>query len=183
MADAASVAIQQAMPRARSVRALGLGLISGAADADPSAIGTYASAGAKLGPGFLWMAPAVMPMMFSVVYLAAKVGQVSGRGLFHVIRAYYPRWILTTVLVGVMIGNTIEAAADLGGMAAALNLIVPISIPVIVAITGAGILAMQLFCSYTVIRNIFRWTTLTLLAYFASAFMAKPDWGAGVVTP
>ena len=66
-------------------RALGLGLISGAADDDPSAIGTYASAGAKLGPSFLWTAPATLPMMFAVVYLSAKLGQVSGRGLFQAI--------------------------------------------------------------------------------------------------
>src|ERR687887_351545 len=100
-------------------RALGLGLITGAADDDPSAIGTYASAGAKLGPSFLWTAPVTLPMMFAVVYLSSKLGQVSGKGLFDVIRDRYPRSILNVALAGVLIGNTIEAAADLGGMAAA----------------------------------------------------------------
>ena len=60
------------------------------------------------------MAPVTMPMMYVVVYLSSKLGQVSGRGLFHVIRDFYPRWLLWVVLIGVMIGNTIEAAADLG---------------------------------------------------------------------
>jgi Mn2+/Fe2+ NRAMP family transporter len=71
-------------------RAIGLGLITGAADDDPSAIGTYATAGAKLGPGFLWTAPVTFPMMVAVVDLSSKLGQVTGKGLFDVIRDLYP---------------------------------------------------------------------------------------------
>jgi hypothetical protein len=76
---------QDAKPRGM-LRTLGLGIITGAADDDPSAIGTYASAGAAIGPSFLWTAPVTFPMMCAVVYLAAKLGQVSGKGL---IRAGY----------------------------------------------------------------------------------------------
>src|SRR5579885_2425837 len=90
-------------------RAIGLGLITGAADDDPSAIGTYATAGAKFGPALLWMAPATFPMMFAVVYLSSKLGQVTGQGLFAVIRQHYPRWLLMTFLATALIGNTIEA--------------------------------------------------------------------------
>jgi hypothetical protein len=100
-------------------RAVGLGLITGAADDDPSAIGTYATAGAKLGPSFLWTAPVTLPMMFAVVYLSSKLGQVSGKGLFDVIRERYPRSILNVTLAGMLIGNTIEAAADLARYIAA----------------------------------------------------------------
>jgi NRAMP (natural resistance-associated macrophage protein)-like metal ion transporter len=157
------------------LRALGLGLITGAADDDCSAIGTYASAGAKFGPGLLWTAPVTLPMMFTVVYLSSKLGQVSGRGLFHVIRDYMPRWVLYATLVGVMLGNTIEAAADLGGMAAAINLFIPLPIPLIVIPVGLIILALQIWGSYTLIRNIFRWLALSLLAYVVAAIMAKPD--------
>src|SRR3954471_14347351 len=96
-------------PRSGVLRALGLGLVTGAADDDPSAIGTYATAGAKLGPAFLWTAPATFPMMFAVVYLSAKLGQVAGQGLFAVIRQHYPRWVLYPALVAVVLGNTIEA--------------------------------------------------------------------------
>src|SRR5436190_15566646 len=110
------------------LKAIGTGVITGAADDDPSAIGTYASAGAKFGPSFLWIAPAMFPMMFSVVYLSAKLGQVSGKGLFDVVRDHYPKWILNAALIGVMIGNTIEAAADIGGIAAALNTLIPIPV-------------------------------------------------------
>ena len=100
-----------------TLRSVGLGLITGAADDDPSAIGTYATAGATLGPSFLWTAPVTFPMMFAVVYLSSKLGQVAGQGLFAVIRKHYPRWLLYSALVGVLIGNTIEAGADQIGRA------------------------------------------------------------------
>lgn len=156
-------------------RALGLGLISGAADDDPSAIGTYASAGAKLGPSFLWAAPVTLPMMFAVVYLSAKLGQVSGRGLFQVIRDHYPRWILYPTLTGVLIGNTIEAGADLGGMAAALNPFVPVPVPWLCLLIALVVLALQIYGSYVLIRNVFRWLALVLLAYVGAAFFGRPD--------
>jgi NRAMP (natural resistance-associated macrophage protein)-like metal ion transporter len=156
-------------------RSPGLGLITGAADDDPSAIGTYASAGARFGPALLWMAPVAMPMMYAVVYLSSKLGQVSGRGLFGVIRAFYPRWLLWAVLAGVMVGNTIEAAADLGGMAAAINLFVPIPIAWIAAAVAAAIFALQVLGSYALIRSVLRWLTLALLAYPAAAILARPD--------
>lgn len=159
-------------------RALGLGLITGAADDDPSAIGTYASAGAKLGVGFLWTAPATLPMMFAVVYLSAKLGQVSGRGLFQAIRTFYPRWILFPVLACVLFGNTVEAGADLGGMAAALGRYVHVPFALLVTGIAAIILALQLFGSYTLIRDVFRWLALVLLAYVGAALLGHPDWRA-----
>jgi NRAMP (natural resistance-associated macrophage protein)-like metal ion transporter len=156
-------------------RALGLGVVTGAADDDCSAIGTYASAGAQFGTSLLWMAPITFPMMFAVVYLSSKLGQVTGRGLFHVIKEHYPRWILWPALIGVLIGNIIEAAADLGGMAAAINLFVPIPIPLIVIGVAAMILSLQIWGSYEVIRNIFRWLALVLCAYIGAALLARPD--------
>jgi NRAMP (natural resistance-associated macrophage protein)-like metal ion transporter len=159
------------------VRALGLGLITGAADDDPSAIGTYAAAGASFGTSILWTAPATFPMMVAVVYLCSKLGQVTGRGLFEVLRERYPRWLLKTALVGVLIGNTIEAGADLGGIAAALALIVPVPRGALVLAVAAALLALQIFGSYQLIRNLFRWLALTLLAYAASAVLARPHLG------
>jgi Mn2+/Fe2+ NRAMP family transporter len=157
------------------LRAIGLGLITGAADDDCSAIGTYASAGAKFGPALLWTAPVTFPMMFAVVYLSAKLGQVSGRGLFHCIRDFFPRWILWPALIGVLVGNVIEAAADIGAMAAAINLFVPIPIPLIAVAVSAAILSLQIWGSYMLIRNIFRWLSLALLAYVGAGILAKPD--------
>jgi len=114
-------------------------------------------------------------MMCAVVYLAAKLGQVSGKGLFHVIKDHYSRWILWPALIGVLIGNTIEAGADIGGMAAAVAILVPLPMPLIIIPITVAIFALQVWGSYTLIRNIFRWLALTLLAYVISAIIAKPD--------
>src|ERR1700712_4205696 len=95
---AAQGGFQQSPEKGGFVRELGLGLITGAADDDPSAIGTYASAGASFGPAFLWMAPVTVPMMFAVVYLSAKLGQVAGQGLFAVLRKHYSKWLLYPTL-------------------------------------------------------------------------------------
>lgn len=155
---------------------LGLGLVTGAADDDCSAIGTYAAAGAKLGPSFLWTAPATFPMMCVVVYLSAKLGQVSGRGLFQVIRDFYPRWLLHLLLVGVLIGNIIEAGADIGGMAAAVNVLIPgVPFRAVVVLVGLAMIALQIWAPYCVIRNLFRWLALSLLAYVGAAILAKPE--------
>ena len=157
------------------LRSIGLGLITGAADDDCSAIGTYAAAGAKLGVSFLWTAPVTFPMMIAVVYLSGKLGQVTGQGLFAVIRERYPGWVLYPALVGVLIGNVFEAGADIGGMAAALNVLLPIPFGWLVLGMTVAILALQIFGSYTLIRNVFRWLALSLLAYVGAAFLARPE--------
>jgi Mn2+/Fe2+ NRAMP family transporter len=114
-------------------------------------------------------------MMFAVVYLCSKLGQVCGEGLFAVVRRHYPRWLLYTLLSGVLIGNVIEAGADLGGMAAALNVIVPVPAGWIVVGIAVVLLALQIWGSYILIRNIFRWLALALLAYVGAAVLAKPE--------
>jgi NRAMP (natural resistance-associated macrophage protein)-like metal ion transporter len=174
MRDQSQIRKQQKNRRS-IVRAIGLGFITGAADDDPSAIGTYASAGAKFGPAILWTAPVTFPMMFAVVYLSSKLGQVTGKGRFAVIRDHYSRWLLHMILAAVVIGNTFEAAADIGGMAAALNVLIPIPIGWIIVPVSAIILSLQIWGSYTLIRNIFRWLALSLVAYAGSAIIAQPD--------
>jgi Mn2+/Fe2+ NRAMP family transporter len=115
-------------------------------------------------------------MMCAVVYLSAKLGQVSGKGLFHVIKDHYSRWILYPALIGVLIGNTIEAGADIGGMAAAIGVLVPgVPLALIIIPVTVAIFALQVWGSYELIRNVFRWLAITLLAYVGSAIIAKPD--------
>jgi NRAMP (natural resistance-associated macrophage protein)-like metal ion transporter len=155
-------------------RSLGLGLITGASDDDPSAIGTYAAAGAALGPSFLWVAPVLLPMMFALVYMSSKVGQVAGQGLFAVIRQNYSKWLLYFLLLTAVVGNVVEAGADLGGMAAALNVIVPVPIRGMVVVLGIFVLSLQIR-GYKLIKNIFRWLALALLAYVGSALLARPE--------
>ena len=162
-------------PPAGLMKLVGSGVVTGAADDDPSAIGTYASAGARFGLQFLWIAPVLLPMMYVVTYLSAKIGQVYGKGLFACIRDQFPRWVLAPMVTLAFTGNIIEAAADLGGIGAALNLLVPIPVPVIVLGTAAIIFTIQYFGSYTLIRRVFRWLALVLFAYVAAAIMARPD--------
>jgi len=167
-------------PQRGSIRTIGLGLITGASDDDPSAIGTYAAAGAAFGPSFLWVAPAAFPMMFAVVYLSSKIGQVAGQGLFAVIRQHYSRKLLMFLLATAVIGNIIEAGADLVGMAAALNLLVPIPVPALVAGLAVAVYLLQLR-SYTTLRDAFRWISLALFAYLAAALLARPKLSAVVM--
>jgi Mn2+/Fe2+ NRAMP family transporter len=174
--DAQPLRAAPTAPKARGLlRVLGTGVITGAADDDPSAIGTYASAGAKFGLGFLWIAPVLLPMMYVVVYLSAKLGRVYGKGLFAVIRDRYPRWLLYPMMTGAIVGNVIEAAANLGGIGAALGLLLPVPIPLIVVGAAGVILAFQIFGSYALLRNLFKWLTLALFAYVGAAILAKPD--------
>jgi NRAMP (natural resistance-associated macrophage protein)-like metal ion transporter len=179
-ADSPSATTLQDSKKGGLARELGLGLITGAADDDPSAIGTYASAGATFGPSFLWMAPITVPMMFAVVYLSGKLGQVAGQGLFAVLRKHYPRWFLYPTMMAVLIGNVIEAGADLGGMAAAINLLIPVPAGALVVTIAGIILALQIWASYALMRNIFRFLALALLAYVPAAILAKPDFLAVV---
>jgi NRAMP (natural resistance-associated macrophage protein)-like metal ion transporter len=162
-------------PKPGILGVVGKGVVTGAADDDPSAIGTYSSAGAAFGLSILWIAPVLLPMMYVVVYISAKIGQVYGKGLFACIRDQFPRWVLAPLVTMAFVGNIIEAAADLGGMGAALNLLIPLPIPVLVAISAAAIYAIQYFGSYTTIRVVFRWLALILFGYIAAAIMARPD--------
>jgi NRAMP (natural resistance-associated macrophage protein)-like metal ion transporter len=164
-------------PRRGVLRTVGAGVITGAADDDPSAIGTYASAGAQFGLRFLWIAPVLLPMMFVVVYISSKIGRVYGKGLFAALRDRYPRWLLYPLMVGALSGNIIEAAADLGGIGAAANLLLPIPVPLIVLVAAAGILAVQLLGTYELIQRTFKWLSLVLFAYVAAAVLAKPHMG------
>jgi len=156
-------------------RSVGLGIITGAADADCSAIGTYASAGARFGYAFLWTAPITFPMMFAVVYLSAKLGRVTRKGLFGVLRDNYSPWLLWPTLIAALIGNTIEAAANIGAMAATISLFVTLPHAVIVPAIAAVILALQILGSYAFIRDLFRWLALALFAYVGAAILARPD--------
>jgi Mn2+/Fe2+ NRAMP family transporter len=170
------VPVSSSRGKGRSIlRSFGLGLITGAADDDCSAVGTYAQAGAGFGYTLLWTAPYLLPMMVTVVYLSSKLGQVTGQGLFSAIRTYYSRRFLYVVLVCVVLGNTIEAGADIGGIAAALHLVLPVAQGFLVALVAVMSLALQIWGSYRVISNIFRVLSMTLLAYVASMFLAHPD--------
>jgi NRAMP (natural resistance-associated macrophage protein)-like metal ion transporter len=158
------------------LKTLGPGLITGASDDDPSGIGTYSMAGASLGYTPLWLAPATFPLMASVQYICAKIGLVCGCGIAGVIRRHYSRKVLYAVVLVLLVANTINAAADLGAIAAGVNLLVPIPISWLILPVGLSILALQIWGSYRLIARVFKWLALTTLAYVGAAFFARPDW-------
>ena len=164
----------------RYLRILGPGLITGASDDDPSGIGTYAVAEAQLGYAPLWTALITLPLMASIQFICAKIGMVSGMGLAGVLRRHYPRPLLYAAVVGLFAANTINVGADIGAIAAGVNVIVPIPISWMIVPTAAIILALQILCSYRLIARIFKWLTLALFAYIGAALFANPDPG-GVI--
>ena len=155
---------------------LGPGLVTGASDDDPSGIGTYTQAGAAFGFATLWTAPLTLPMMAAVQFICAKIGMVSGMGLAAVLKKHYGKWVVYSAVALLIIANTINAGTDIGAIAAAINLLVPIPALVLVIPIAATIVAFQIFGSYALISRIFKWLTLTLFAYIAAAFLAKPHW-------
>ena len=152
-------------------------MITGASDDDPSGIGTYALAGASLGFSVLWTALATFPMMTAVQFMCAKIGMVTGTGLARVLRQHYSRALLYPVVAGLVVANTLNAGADIGAIAAAINLLVPVPITAMVVPIALTILGFQIWGSYRLIANTFKWLTLALLAYIGAALMARPDAG------
>jgi NRAMP (natural resistance-associated macrophage protein)-like metal ion transporter len=169
---------QEKNPIKRALMILGPGLITGASDDDPSGIGTYTQAGASLGFATLWTAIITLPMMAAIQFICAKIGMVSGMGLSGVLRKYYPRWLVVSALVLLIIANTINAGTDIGAIAASINLLAP-SIPPLALVVPIAIVivAVQILGSYRTLVKIFKWLTLTLFAYIAAAFLARPHWG------
>jgi NRAMP (natural resistance-associated macrophage protein)-like metal ion transporter len=115
-------------------------------------------------------------MMWTIQFICAKIGMVSGMGLARVLRQHYSRSLLYFVVAGLAIANTINAGVDIGAIAAAINLLVPIPIVVLIVPITVIILVLQIWGSYKLIVNIFKWLTLALFAYILAAFFANPNW-------
>lgn len=159
------------------LRIFGPGLITGAADDDPSGIATYTQTGAQFGYGQLWTALFMYPLMTAIQEASARIGAVTGKGLATVIRQNYSKKILYTVVALVVVANTINIGADIGAMAAAIQLIVPLPFFVLAIIPTIAILILEIFTSYVVYSKILKWLTLSLLAYPITAFIVGQPWG------
>ena len=173
-------------PLKRVGKVLGPGLITGASDDDPSGIGTYAQAGAQFGFATLWTTLAMLPMMTAVQYMCAKIGLVTGKGLAGVLREHYPRAVLYPAVIALVVANTLNAGADIGAIAAAINLLVPIPAIVFIVPVSLALVGLQVYGSYRLIEKVFKWLALALLAYIAAALFARPDLGkvvAGTFLP
>jgi NRAMP (natural resistance-associated macrophage protein)-like metal ion transporter len=159
---------------------LGPGLITGAADDDPSGISTYSVAGASFGYATLWTALLSFPLMAAVQLMCARLGMVTGCGLASVIRTRYPRPILWLACSLVIVANIFNIGADLGGMADAMQMMSGIRAYYWTPIFSALIIVLLMWTSYGTMARVFKWLTLVLFAYVITAFLAHPHWPAVV---
>lgn len=155
---------------------LGPGLITGAADDDPSGIATYSVAGAAFGFAQLWTVFFSIPLMIAVQLMCARLGLVAGEGLAAAIRRRYPRWVLWGACLLLAVSNTVNIAADLGGMAAAMEMMTGASAFLWLPLFASLIVVLLIWSSYRHIARVFKWLTLVLFAYLVAAILARPRW-------
>jgi NRAMP (natural resistance-associated macrophage protein)-like metal ion transporter len=168
------------------LRQLGPGLVTGAADDDPSGIATYSQAGAKFGYELGWTVVLTYPLMVAVQIISARLGRVTGRGLADNIRENFPAPVLYALVIMLLVANTINIAADVAAMGQSLQLVV--GGPVHLYAVGFGVLclALEIFLSYRRYVTYLKWLTLVLFAYVAVALVANVSWSAvlsGIVRP
>ena len=174
------------MALANKLKRLGPGLVTGAADDDPSGIATYSQAGAHFGSSLMWMMTLCYPLMVAVQLVSARVGRVTGHGLGKSLSKIMPGWLVIGLIAVLFIANTINIGADLAAMGEASALVAggwPHGFTVLFAVVS---LLLQLFVPYHRYVNFLKWLTLVLFAYIALLFMVKVDWRAaakGLVIP
>jgi NRAMP (natural resistance-associated macrophage protein)-like metal ion transporter len=169
----------QAKPKGlrRFLGALGPGLTAGAADDDPSGVATFSIVGAKFGTQFLWTALLTWPLMAVVQMMCARVGMVTGMGLGGVLRERFPRWLVAIAAVALLGANLLNIAADLAGMADAMEMLHAGPRLLWVWIYGIGICLLAIRLRYQQLASILKWLAMVLLAYIVTAFLVKPHWG------
>lgn len=155
---------------------LGPGLITGISDNDPSGIGTCAQAGAKFGYGQLWSVLFMLPLMIAMQEMCARVGAVKGKGLAYIIKHYYGNKILYPLLLLLLISNIINIGADLGAMAAAVNLIIPINTAILLVFFSLFISALIIFLKYKTYSSYLKWLCLFILVYPITIFIVNISW-------
>ena len=161
---------------ALGLRQLGPGLITGAADDDPSGIATYSQAGAQFGYSMLWTVVFTLPLMVAIQIVSARIGYVTRKGLAANIKASFPRAVLLAVVGMLLVANTLNVAADIAAMAEALRLLVGGSAHVYAVTFGLLCLVLQVFLPYKIYVSWLKWLTLTLLSYVAVVFTLHLDW-------
>lgn len=161
----------------RFLRVLGPGLVTGAADDDPSGIATYSQAGAAHGLGLLWVFPFMYPILLAVQESCSRIGAITGMGLAAVIKEHYSRKLLYLSVGLVVVANTLNIGADLGAMAAAAQLFVDIPFAILAVFFALLIILLVVFVSYKTYAKILKWLALTLFVYPVTVFMVGQDWG------
>lgn len=159
---------------------LGPGLITGAADDDPSGIGTYSQVGAQFGYSLAWSMILALPLLVSIQAICARIGATTGRGIAHNLRRHYHPALLRTMVLLLLAANVINLGADLGAMGAVLALLVPGPVHLYVLLFGAVSVLAEVLVSYERYARILKWTTLSLFSYIAVVLVADVDWSAAL---
>ncbi len=162
------------------LQSLGPGLVTGAADDDPSGIATYSQVGAQFGYGLAWTMLFSFPLMAVIQAVSARIGCVTGFGIAQNLRRHYPRWLLRAVVALLLIANVINLGADLGAMGAALGLLIGGPERFYAVVFGAVCVLLEVYMSYARYAGILKWATLCLFTYVAVAFMAHVPWGTAL---
>ena len=156
---------------------LGPGLVTGAADDDPSGIVIYSIAGAKFGLALLWATIVTLPFMIITQRIAGRIGLISGKGLAGNMKKFYPRWILLAIALMMLAANIINIGADISAMAVASNILVPGIPPVVFLILVSGtIITLLIRLPYRKVANYLKWVALAMVSYIVAAFLVKQDW-------
>ncbi len=158
--------------RRSAFEVLGPGLVTGAADDDPSGIGTYSQVGAQFGYGMAWTMFFGFPLLASIQAICARIGATTGKGIAQNLRRHYPLAVLRVVVVLLLVANVINLGADLGAMGAVLALLLPGPVLVYTAAFGLVSVALEVFVSYNRYASILKWATLSLFAYVGVVFVA-----------
>lgn len=159
------------------MRCFGPGIVTGAADDDPSGIATYSQTGAQFGFGMLWTALYQLPLLIAVQEACARIGSVTGKGLAGVIRERYSRAILLCVVGLVVAANTINIGADIGAVAEAVRLVVVVPFALVAILTAAFIALLEILVSYERYARILKWFAIALLSYPVTALIIHEPWG------
>jgi len=161
----------------RFMRILGPGVVTGAADDDPSGIATYSQAGAQFGLQLPWTMLFTYPLMTAVQEACARVGMVTGKGLAAIIRENYSKKVLFPIIALVVVANTLNIGADIGAMAASAELLLPgVPIPLLAVGFALLMILLEIFVPYRIYVRILKWLALALFAYFITAFMVNVPW-------
>ena len=155
---------------------LGPGLITGAADDDPSGIATYSQAGAQAGFGLLWTLVLTFPLMAAIQMISARIGRVTGKGLAANMGRVFPSWVVTVIVGLLFVANTVNIGADLAAMGAATQLVLGFDEHVFTIVFAVASLLLQVLVPYHRYVRLLKWLTLALFAYVAVIFTVHIDW-------
>jgi Mn2+/Fe2+ NRAMP family transporter len=160
----------------KTLKIFGPGLVTGAADDDPSGIATYSSVGAQFGASILWTMPLIYPFMAAIQEISARMGRVTGRGIAGNMRRFYPAWMSFVIIALLLMANIINIGADIGAMGAAVHLLVGGPAHLYCVLFSLVSVVLQVRIPYETYSGILKWLALSLFSYVGTIFVVQINW-------